>query len=220
MNILILNGSPTGDGSITLQTMLYIQKLFPGHEYHVINVSQKIKRIEKDFAPSREALEAAELIVFCYPVYTFLVPAQLHRFIELMKAEDLDLSGKYATQVSTSKHFYDTTAHEFIRENCADLGLRYIPGLSADMEDLLRKKGQREAEAFFRHVLWAVENDSFERVLLPSPKAPFLQGTRMLFLRQRNRWCIKGSSLRGRNEIFLCEFPGLLLPSCRRHCNT
>lgn len=171
MNILILNGSPTGDGSITLQTMLYIQKLFPGHEYHVINVSQKIKRIEKDFAPSREALEAAELIVFCYPVYTFLVPAQLHRFIELMKAEDLDLSGKYATQVSTSKHFYDTTAHEFIRENCADLGLRYIPGLSADMEDLLRKKGQREAEAFFRHVLWAVENDSFERVLLPSPKA-------------------------------------------------
>ena len=31
MNILILNGSPSGENSITLQTMLYIQKHFPEH---------------------------------------------------------------------------------------------------------------------------------------------------------------------------------------------
>ncbi|MBQ1780466.1 MAG: hypothetical protein II001_03425, partial [Bacteroidales bacterium] len=42
----------------------------------------------------------------------------------------VSLEGKWATQLSTSKHFYDTTAHAFIRENCADLALRYIPGLS------------------------------------------------------------------------------------------
>ena len=68
-----------------------------------------------------------------------------------------------------SKHFYDTTAHAFIRENCADLQLRYVRGLSADMEDLLGEKGQREALAFFRHVLWSVEQQISEPDPPPAP---------------------------------------------------
>ena len=156
MNILILNGSPKGKDSVTLQTMEYLQALFPQHTYEVLHVGRKIRRIERDFSAARAALEAADLIVFCYPVYTFLVPAQLHRFIELVKEDGIDLSGKWATQVSTSKHFYDVTAHRFIADNCADLGLRYTRGLSADMDDILEERGQREAEAFFRFVLWNI----------------------------------------------------------------
>ena len=145
MNILVVNGSPSGDDSITLQTMLYLQRLHPDHSYAQLNVGRRVRALERDFSEARSALEAADLIVFCYPVYTFLVPAQLHRFVELVKEHGVDVAGRYATQVTTSKHFYDTTAHEFIRENCADLGLRYVCGLSADMEDLLSKKGRREA---------------------------------------------------------------------------
>ena len=171
MNILILNGSPAGDDSITLQTMLYIQKYNPDHTYEQLNVGRKIKSIEKDFTPAKELLEKADLLVFCYPVYTFLVPSQLHRFIELIKESGIRLDGKCATQISTSKHFYDTTAHEFIRENCADLHLNFIRGLSADMEDLLGKKGQKEALAFFRHVLWSVENKVFCPCTLPAARA-------------------------------------------------
>ena len=167
MNILIVNGSPAGDDSITLQTMRYLEKLHPDHSYKHLNVGQRIRVFEKDFSAAREVLAPSDLIVFCYPVYTFLVPAQLHRFVELIKEHEIDLSGKFTTQVSTSKHFYDTTAHEFIRENCADLKLRYIRGLSADMEDLLSEKGREEAQAFFHHVLWAIEHDqSDERARL------------------------------------------------------
>ena len=101
-------------------------------------------------------------MLFAYPVYTFLVPSQLHRFIELIKEHGVDLSGKYAAQLTTSKHFYDTTAHEFIKDNCDDLGLRYITGLSADMEDLLHKKGQTEALAFFRYVCWNMKHGLYE----------------------------------------------------------
>ena len=162
MRILIINGSPSGDDSITLQTMLYIQKYYPKHSFEYISPGQRIKAIEKDFSDTEQKLLSADIIVFCYPVYTFLVPSQLHRFIELIKEKGIDLSGKYVTQVSTSKHFYDTTAHEFIRENCLDLKLKYIRGLSADMEDLLNKKGQKEARDFFRHVLWSVKNDHYE----------------------------------------------------------
>ena len=163
MNILILNGSPKGENSVTLQTVRYLRECFPGHAYRELHVSQRIRSIEKDFSAAREALLAADLLVFCYPVYTFLVPAQLHRFIERIKEDGVDLQGKYATQISTSKHFYDTTAHEFIRQNCEDLGLRVIPGLSADMEDLLKEKGQNEAESFFRYALWSAGDASIRQ---------------------------------------------------------
>ena len=173
MNILVMNGSPAGDDSITLQTGRYIQKLFPGHEWTQLNVAPKLKALERDFSEAREKLEKAELLIFAYPVYTFLAPAQLHRFIALMKGSGLDLRGKTATQLSTSKHFYDVTAHEYIRLNCADLGLRYLRGLSADMEDLLTEKGQAEARAFFRRILWAMEQGIDET--LPAPAgAPFI----------------------------------------------
>ena len=86
------------------------------------------------------------------------MPSQLHRFIELIKEQNVDLSGKYAAQITTSKHFYDVTAHRFIQDNCDDMELRYLGGLSADMEDLLHEKGQKEAEAFFRFALWRMEH--------------------------------------------------------------
>ena len=168
MNVLIMNGAPTGDNSITLQTMLFLQKYFPEQSYEQLNVGLKIKAVERDFSSARMMLEKADLLVFSYPVYTFLVPSQLHRFIELMKEQGVSLEGKFATQISTSKHFYDTTAHEFIRQNCLDLRLKYVHGLSADMEDLLKKKGQKEALDFFLHVIWSVENDVFETAFASS----------------------------------------------------
>ena len=159
MRVLVLNGSPAGEDSITLYTALYLEKCFPGVEFEVLHVGRRIKAMEKDFAPCLQALERAELILFCYPVYTFLAPAQLHRFLELVKASGVDLSGRWATQITTSKHFYDTTAHQYIRDNCDDLGLRSLRGLSADMDDLLTPQGRSDAVSFFRHALWAVAHD-------------------------------------------------------------
>ena len=59
MNILILNGSPAGDNSITLQTMNYIREYYPGQEYELLNVGQRIKSIEKDFSSAQALLEKA-----------------------------------------------------------------------------------------------------------------------------------------------------------------
>ena len=168
MKILVINGSPKGKYSVTLQTAKYLEKLHPEHEFSFLDAGQKIKALEKDFSAAKKALENAELLIFSYPVYTFIAPCQLHRFIELLKESGADLSGKFATQISTSKHFYDVTAHNYIRDNCFDLGLKYIKGLSADMEDLLSEKGRKEAESFFDYVAWSVENGIFEA----SPKKP------------------------------------------------
>ena len=82
MNILVLNGSPKGEYSVTLQTVNYWAKLHPEHTFDILHVGQRIRTVEKDFSHAAMALEQADLILFSYPVYTFIAPSQLHRFIE------------------------------------------------------------------------------------------------------------------------------------------
>ena len=159
MKIAVINGSPKGKYSITLQTILYLEIKFPEHSFEVLHAGQKIKALEKDFSEAKQLMESSDAILFSYPVYTFLAPSQLHRFIELTKANGVNLQNKLATQISTSKHFYDITAHKYVEENSLDLGMRYIRGLSADMEDLLTPNGQADAEKFFTRFLWSVEED-------------------------------------------------------------
>ena len=84
MNILFVNGSPRGRFSVTLQSCLYLEKRFPGHTFEYLNVGAGLDAFEKDTAPASAAFERAELMIFAYPVYSFLVPSQLHRFVELM----------------------------------------------------------------------------------------------------------------------------------------
>ena len=177
MEILVINGSPKGKHSVTLQTINYLQILHPEHHFEVLHAGQTIKALEKDFSPALAAIQKADVLLFSYPVYTFIAPSQLHRFIELLKEAKQDLSGKYASQITTSKHFYDMTAHQYIQDNCADLGLRYIRGLSADMDDLTTKKGQQEADNFFRYLCWSVSEDIYEPFPVPFSPAPALPVT-------------------------------------------
>lgn len=169
MKILVLNASPKGRNSTTVHTALYLQALHPEHTFTFLPVGQRIKSYEKDFSPVRAELEKAELILFCYPVYTFITPYQLHRLIELIKADGVDLTGKFASQITTSKHFYDVTAHRYVEENCFDLGMRVVRGLSADMEDLLHEQGRKEARMFFDQLMFSCAHGLFVTPPAPVP---------------------------------------------------
>ena len=163
MKIAVINGSPKGKNSITLQSLLYLEKLYGDrHEFRQLHAGQTIRALEKDFTKAEELLDWADAIIFSYPVYTFIAPAQLHRFIELIFEKGIDLSGKFATSISTSKHFYDVTAHKYIEENSLDLGLKYVKGHSADMDDLTKREGRDELVKFFEYFLWCFENDIHE----------------------------------------------------------
>ena len=159
---------------MTVHTSLYLEKRYPAHHFEYLNVGTKINSLEKDMSAAIEMMNRADLIVFSYPVYTFIAPSQLHRFIAAMKTCGADFSGKFVTQITTSKHFYDVTAHRYIEDNCHDMGMKVIHGLSADMEDLPTVQGQKDAENFFEYVLWCVENDICEKT--PEVHAPELPG--------------------------------------------
>ena len=48
MKITVLNGSPKGLTSVTMQYVHFIEKKFPQHELKIFNISAGIKKIEKD----------------------------------------------------------------------------------------------------------------------------------------------------------------------------
>ena len=166
MNICVLSASPKGSYSVTYQTVRYLALRFPEDRFETLHIGARIRAAEKELSPFTQQLQGADLILFCYPVYTFMAPYQLHRFIELLKEAGVRLDGKSCAQITTSKHFYDTTAHAYVRENAEDLGLCYLGGLSADMDDLLSERGREEAEAFWRLVHFRKENGLFD-----APKA-------------------------------------------------
>ena len=172
MNILVLNGSPKGKHSITLQTVHFLQRKYPEHSFEILNVGLRVKLLEKDFSQAEERLNWADVLLFSYPVYTFVAPSQLHRFVELLKESGVNVSGKFASQITTSKHFYAMTAHRYIQDNCGDLGLKYVKGLSADMDDLLTEKGQKQACDFFEYLCWSVKSDCYEPVSAPATRYP------------------------------------------------
>ena len=48
MKIAVLNGSPKGDLSVTMQYVNFIQKKFPRHELKILPIASQMKGIEKD----------------------------------------------------------------------------------------------------------------------------------------------------------------------------
>ncbi|MFI3250219.1 MAG: NAD(P)H-dependent oxidoreductase [Eubacteriales bacterium] len=175
MNITVINGSPKGKNSITVQTAYYLEKRFPDHQFTYFDVGQRIRSYEKDCSEVFEGLKQADLILFVYPIYTFLAPYQLHRFVELMAESGIDISGKCATQITTSKHFFDVTAHNWMEEICSDFNLKFLKGLSADMEDLLEPKGRDQAEHFFEKILFDISHDIYQppiKYTVPPKPAP------------------------------------------------
>jgi len=161
VKIIILNGSPKGKLSITLQYVNFIKKKFPEHTYKIHHISERINRIAHNdnlFQEIMDDIGSADAVIWSFPIYVLLIPSQLKRFIELVfeKRAKKYFRNKYTVSLSTSLRFYDHTAHNYLHGICDDLNMRYWTDYSADMQDLMDET-QREkllvfAEEFFHAV--------------------------------------------------------------------
>ncbi len=153
MKIVVLNGSPKGETSVTMQYVRYIQKQFPQHELDIVHIAQRIKKIERDAATFQDIVarvRAADGVLWAFPLYIMIVHANYKRFIELVWERDAGhaFAGKYAATLSTSIHFFDHTAHNYMHAICDDLGMPYTGAFSAEMQDLLDATGQEKLTLF------------------------------------------------------------------------
>lgn len=164
MKIIVLNGSPKGNTSVTMQYVHFIQKKFSQHELKILNISERIKLIEKDENRFREIIEdvkAADGVLWAFPLYVFLVSSQYKRFIELIWEKEAEgvFKNKYTAVLTTSIHFFDHTAHNYMNGICDDLNMKYVGSFSADMADLLEEKGRQSLIIFAENFFHAIQEN-------------------------------------------------------------
>jgi multimeric flavodoxin WrbA len=179
MNVIVLNGSPKGELSVTLQYVRYLQKKFPQHVFQVFPIAQKIQKLEGDdraFDEVMEAVRGADAVLWAFPLYFFLVCGQYKRFIELIfeRNRASSFAGKYAASLSTSIHVNDHTAHNYIHAICDDLQMNYLGAYSAEMYDLMRREERQRLLLFAGHFLdAAAQKIPTDRVYPPLVTADF-----------------------------------------------
>ncbi len=70
MKIVVLNGSPKGMVSVTMQYVLWLRKTFPTHEFTILSVCHDLRRLEDDeraFGEVLRQVEAADGILSAFP---------------------------------------------------------------------------------------------------------------------------------------------------------
>jgi multimeric flavodoxin WrbA len=179
MKIAVLNGSPKGEISVTVQYIKFIQKKFPGHEFKLLHVSHEILKLEKDpahFQGIIDEIKKSDGVIWAFPLYVFLVSSQYKRFIELIWEKGVEgaFKDKYTCVLSTSIHFFDNTAHNYMRGICDDLEMKYTEFFSADMDDIFLDDRRRILLKWAGDFLSAIENKSpAARALAPLTHAKF-----------------------------------------------
>jgi multimeric flavodoxin WrbA len=175
MKICVLSGSPKGEKSITLQYIRFLEQAFPEVNFSVVHIGRNIGSIEENLPEWEEVLgrvNGADGVLWATPVYYMLVPAQLKRFIELIGERDRKevFNGVYTAALTTSIHFFDHTAHNYLHGICDDLGMRYVGFFSAHMNDLRTTIPQERLVSFFADFQKAIEEKrQVQREFSPLP---------------------------------------------------
>ena len=91
----------------------------------------------------------------CSRFTIFLVPSQYKRFIELIweRGARGAFRGKFAAVVTTSIHFYDHTARDYMHAICDDLEMSFAGAFTAEMYDLTHEDRRQT----FRDFIAALE---------------------------------------------------------------
>ena len=148
MKIVVLNGSPKGQVSVTMQYVRFLEKKSPQHKFTILNVCHDSKQLEEDegaFNAAIKTIQNADAVLWATPVYVFVVPGPYKRFIELVieRGVTTAFKGKYAVILTTSVHFFDHTAHAYLHGISEDFGMHVAGSHSAEMYDSAQARGAK-----------------------------------------------------------------------------
>lgn len=173
MKYVVLNGSPKGNDSATLQYARYLFNQNPEEEVRIYHIGQRILQLEKNgeaFNAILEDIAWADAVIWTFPVYYMAVCAQQKRFIELVfeRQKQSVFAGKYTAAIETSIHFHDHTAMNYMIAVSEDMGMRHVGDIRAYMNDLLKTEGRQRLESFGKRLFTVVrEQREIQRKTAP-----------------------------------------------------
>jgi multimeric flavodoxin WrbA len=178
MKIVVLNGSPKGEVSVTRQYVLYLEKAFPQHHFVVLPVAQQSRKLERDAAAFDQVIDevrSADGVIWAFPLYYLLVCSQYKRFIELIEERGAApaFHGKHAATISTSINFHDWNAHVYMRSVCEDLGMKFVGIHSARMDDIAKQEERDRLHFFAEDFFSSIEaRAEYPRLTAAIPSEP------------------------------------------------
>jgi multimeric flavodoxin WrbA len=180
MNILVLNGSPKGDNSVTMAYVKYLKTVLPQHNFEIKHVAQSIHRLENDSATFDSLMvdvKTSDGILWAFPLYFLLVHSNYKRFIELIweRNQQTAFTGKYAALLSTSIHFFDHTAHNYIHGISEDLGMNFVRSFSAEMNDLMLLQERKNLVTFAVGFIDSIQRKDTSARVFPKLVRPSLE---------------------------------------------
>lgn len=173
MKIVVLGGSPKGAKSVTMQYVNYLKVNALEHSFIEYYVTTSIQSIETDNDMLQKIagdIQKADAVLWAFPLYYGLVHGSYKRFIELIWEKEIAeaFRGKHCSILTTSIHFFDHTAIEYIRGISEDLGMIVDEVYSAAMDDLLEGDGKTQCKLFFEQWMKkTAENIRTGRLSLP-----------------------------------------------------
>jgi multimeric flavodoxin WrbA len=177
MKIVVLNGSPKGEVSVTRQYVLLLEKTFTEHQFVVLPVAQQVGRLARDtaaFDAVMDEVRSADGVVWAFPLYILLVSSQYKRFLELVEERGAAsaFAGKHAVTLSTSINYFDSNAHAYMRSVCEDLGMRFVGAYSAHMHDIAKEEERARLVRFAAELFGAIRDGAeFPRTTAVLPAA-------------------------------------------------
>ena len=146
MKFLVLNRSPKGKYSITLQTVRYLKRKYPEHEFAVLHAGQRIKALEKDFTEAKELLDTCDAVIFAYPVWASSITPPIRSFV----SENKDaLGGKEIGAVAT---YMGSGAQKSIKKLEKLLDVEIKPQLILTDLDEKKEENEQLAADFIRQL--------------------------------------------------------------------
>ncbi|MCT4631481.1 MAG: NAD(P)H-dependent oxidoreductase [Firmicutes bacterium] len=198
MKILVLNGSPKGSESVTMQSVkimdLYSKKNAFQY-YDVIKHVDKLDKIEEQ-EHLKELIKESDGIIWAFPVYHLLVPGHYKRFIEKIYDSSVKecLNGKHSVVFTTSINYYDVVAHKYMKEVLCDLGSLVVDSLSHDMESIFNVSARKELVQCIENLNFALENGiSFSNKKIVKKDLSIYKGVKGIEkIHMKGRICIVG----------------------------
>ncbi len=161
MIVSVLNGSPHGEHSATLQHVRFLASRWLGDEVRVLQVGSEVEEYCQPGEARHRLLDTiapSNLLLVCFPVYLAMAPAQLMRLLEHLRAEGGDcLRGKPVALLCTGEGFGMALALRSLRGALETLGCLPVGEWAGEPDSFLRPEGRERLLVYWQELHWAVE---------------------------------------------------------------